>query len=137
MDCVIKCLLLTSGHIEHNLSVEKTIELIWAHTPKEIARLFNCSENGFRKFCKRKGIVLPPKAYWIRRKCGHSHELALNPLPKRSKQILKRFNREQYQTIKALIQEGNLSLRAIGRQFGVDHKTIMGIRDNKTYKEFN
>lgn len=71
--------------------------------------------------------------YWARRRAGQTHEEALNP----SKKIRKSKNlisREDILEIRKLINEGILSLRAIGRKFKKDHSTISNIKYGKTYK---
>lgn len=117
--------------IQTNLLNLNLSELVFQKQIKDIAIENNCSENSVRKICKKQGIKVPPKGYWIRRKFGKSHEEALI-----SKPIVtirkKRFTEEQVAQIKSLLTS-SLSLRQIAAKFNVTHHTIANIRDGNTY----
>lgn len=52
---------------------------VWEQRPEVLSKEIGCSYTSLRKRCKRRGIKLPPRGYWIRRACGYSHDDALSP----------------------------------------------------------
>ena len=126
----------STGKIEQSLNKDEIKELVWKYPLTEVAKQLNYSANGIKKFCHRHNINIPKGGYWTRRNAGQSHEQALNPIRK-IRINKKSFTKEQVAEIKSLLLDDKISLRAIARKFNVDHKTIISLRDGKTYLHYN
>lgn len=113
-----------NGILESKLDRNIIEKLVWEKNLSKIARDLSCSSNGLKQFCIRNNIKLPPKKYLTRRNLGYTHEQALNPEP-RNRRIIS-LNEDQIEEVKRLLD--NMSFRAIGRKFGVDHSVISRIK---------
>lgn len=105
---------------------------IWNYTKEELKIKYNCTFKTLKKWINEYGISSPERIYWILRKCGYSHEEALDY----KKPIRKKINllsEKEIIEIRKLINENKLSLREIGRIFNRSHACISEIKNNKIY----
>jgi hypothetical protein len=59
---------------------QQLYELVWSTPVQQLAPLFNLSDVGFAKLCRRYLIPLPPRGYWRRKEFGY--KVKQPPLPK-------------------------------------------------------
>lgn len=109
---------------------------IYTLDAEKLKKKYHVRISKIKNWCLEYNIEYPHKNYWRMRRAGLTHEDSLN-YKKRVRKPMNLFTQEQILEIKKLLEDGELSLRQIGKIFGRKHQIIMDIRDGKTYKDFN
>lgn len=115
-------------------SKEDLERMIWEKPAAQLAKDLGCSDTLLCAWCRSYDIEKPPRGYWSRRASGETHEQAIKPYVPPVKQVMKRLTDAQVIDILSLLNEGKMTLRAIGEKHNVRHQTVMEIRDGESYK---
>lgn len=95
---------------------------VWNRPPSILALEWGGTANSLKKHCRKHGIALPPRSYWIRRRCGYTHDQSLVSQA-RVKPKQRIISEDQIIQAISLRGEGK-SNRDIGVVFGFHHTSI-------------
>ncbi len=113
-------------------SKEELQQLVWTMPLDHLAKRYGVSGVTVKVWCQKQGVEKPPRAYWLKRSCGMSHEEALKPTVKRPPHV-----RKLTAEIAAKIREGiadGRGLRQLARDYGCCYGTVYAIKTNRLYK---
>ena len=108
-------------------------KLVWEFPSKILGERLGVGRAALEKRCRKNGIERPKHGYWSRRQAGWSHEEAINPPKPTGVKTAAKFQDEEVIAIIQRIAAGQ-SLRSIGRDIGVEHSVLSGIKLGHTYK---
>lgn len=120
VDCSNKRLRNKPKPVADRLPLETIKNEVWQQTPEQLAKKYNCSNNGFIKICKRHGIPLPPSGYWLKRHYGKTHEEALAPKKER---CYYRLSPDEISKIETMLSQDK-GIREVAREIGRSHATL-------------
>lgn len=107
---------------------------VWEMPMTALGSRYGVSSTTVKKWCKKYGIEIPPRWYWVKRSMGISHPEALQPTKTRTRAFhVNVLTPAKAAEIRVKIEQG-IGLRQLARDYRCSYGTIYSIKTNRIYK---